>query len=299
MIVIEAVPITDAMLTSSTLVEDPAPEWSAVTTYAVGQRVKVSSAHLVYERLTAGSGGTGPASDTAAWAEVGPTNRWGLFDESTGTPSVGAGSMSWTFSPGRITDLVLIELSATLVRVTVRDGVGGPVVYDNTVSLKKSASKSWTEWWLEPAVYRSALVLRNLPPYSDASVTVTVSAPGTTPVSAGVCVVGRGYELGGTQYGVAGGIRDYSVKTEDKYGRMTVKEGAWARRLAIPVQVENTSLDEVIRRLTRLRARLAVYVGLVDYDCMVTYGYYQDWGFDMQYETLSRISINVQGLSTS
>ena len=71
--------LTDAMLTSSTAPETDYPAWSSVTAYAVGTRVILATTHRRYEAL-ATSTNVSPSTDPTKWLDLGPTNRWAMFD---------------------------------------------------------------------------------------------------------------------------------------------------------------------------------------------------------------------------
>lgn len=295
MIIISPIAITDAMLTSASIAETDYAAWAAATAYTVGQRVIRTGTHSIYERLIAGTTATAPELDTVNWVRVGPTNRWAVFDASAGTISSAASSVSWTFSPGLVTSLALLEMDAASLTVTMRDGVGGTVVYTNTMSLQKSSSKSWSEYFFSDIVRRSSLVLDDLPPYSNGSITVTLTGSGT--VSVGVIAVGKQHEIGATTYGASIGIIDYSTKSTDAYGATTIVERGYARKVTLPISVPTAGIDETARRLALIRATPAIYIGSPDYDSTIVYGLYRDWSIDMQYPNFSHCSITVEGLT--
>ena len=76
--------LTDAMLTSSTAPETDYPAWSSVTAYTVGARVILTATHRRYEALAA-STNVSPSTDPTKWLDLGPTNRWAMFDARVGT----------------------------------------------------------------------------------------------------------------------------------------------------------------------------------------------------------------------
>jgi len=297
MIIISPITITDAMLTSASIAETDYAAWSAATAYTVGQRVirTTTATHSIYERLIAGTTATAPESDTVNWVRVGPTNRWAAFDASAGTISSALASVSWTFSPGLVTSLALLEMNAATLSVVMRDGVGGTIVYSGTMTLAKSTSKSWSEYFFSDIVRRSSVVLDDLPPYSNGSITVTLTGSGT--VSVGTVAVGKQYEVGATTYGASIGIVDYSVKSTDAFGVTTIAQRGYARKVTLPISVPTAGIDETARRLALVRATPCIYVGSPDYDSTIVYGLYRDWSIDMQYPNFSHCSITVEGLT--
>jgi pimeloyl-ACP methyl ester carboxylesterase len=100
--------LTDAMLTSSTAPETDYPAWSSATAYAVGARVILTATHRRYEALAA-STNVSPSTDPTKWLDLGPTNRWAMFDARVGTATSRAASLQVGLAPGAIDALALIE----------------------------------------------------------------------------------------------------------------------------------------------------------------------------------------------
>ena len=103
--------LTDAMLSSSTAPENDYAAWGSGTAYAVGARVILTSTHRRYEALAA-STGVNPASDPTKWLDIGPTNRWAMFDQRVGTATTRAGSLQVVLAPGATDGVALIDTNA-------------------------------------------------------------------------------------------------------------------------------------------------------------------------------------------
>ncbi|HEY0847393.1 MAG TPA: hypothetical protein VGE12_18635, partial [Noviherbaspirillum sp.] len=137
--------ISASMLTSSTCAEPHATEtaYNAGTTYALGATVVSATNHRKYESLQAGNVGNplpslptldNPNPATAYWQDVGPTNRWAMFDLLRDTQTVQASPLTVVITPGeRVNSLALMKLEADSVTVTVTSG--GSTVYSHTEDL--------------------------------------------------------------------------------------------------------------------------------------------------------------------
>lgn len=107
--IIPPIPVTDAILVSSTVAEDDAPAYSAATTYAAGD--KVISSHRVYESAQAANTGHS-VLDPTWWTDIGPTKRWAPFDQAIGTYCTGASPIEIVLAPAQNTNAVaLIDVS--------------------------------------------------------------------------------------------------------------------------------------------------------------------------------------------
>lgn len=123
--------LTDVMLTSSTAPENDHPVWASGTAYAVGARVILTATHRRYEALVA-STGVNPATDPTKWLDLGPTNRWAMFDDRVGTATTRTGSLQVVLAPGATDGVALIDTNAESATVTLT--VSGTTLYIKTQS---------------------------------------------------------------------------------------------------------------------------------------------------------------------
>lgn len=113
--------ITDSNLTSN-VPENDAGEYSATATYGAGEVVISSTLHRKYESLVADNTGNA-LDDVSKWLDLGPTNRWAMFDTKNGTATTAASPIDIdVLVDGRADGLALLGLDATSVTVTMTAG---------------------------------------------------------------------------------------------------------------------------------------------------------------------------------
>lgn len=292
---ISPVTLTDALLTSSDVPETDYAAWSAGTAYATNAKCIRTSTHRIYERVTAGTTATPPESDLINWRDIGPTNRWAMFDASVGTITSQAGSITVVITPAAtVTGIALLDLDVQSVDITMV--VGTTTVYSLSVEpVLLDNVTNWFDYFYSSIVTRDTIVLTDLPPYPDAVITITLASAGT--VRCGSCIVGEVEYLGDTQFGASVGIRDFSKKSTDDFGATTIVERSYAKRLTARVRLASGAVDEVHRRLAKARAKPGVWIGAEDYDCTVIYGWANDWSIDISYPTVSYGSLTIEGLT--
>ena len=89
--VIKPIVITDAILSSSDIVENDATEWTSGGSFALGATCMVTTTangagaatHKIYESLTSSNSGNDPTdqvNNADKWLEISATNRWKMFD---------------------------------------------------------------------------------------------------------------------------------------------------------------------------------------------------------------------------
>lgn len=278
----------------STTATDPTPAWSSATTYALAARVVFL--HTIYESLVASNVNKNPAASPDAWLAIGPDNPNAMFDGQVSTATTATNSLSVTMRTRLANSLALLGLVGSSVTVTVRDGLGGPVVYNKTFSLDGSFVYDYYMYVYEPNVQIGELVLTDLPPYTSAHTTIAMTGAGA--VEIGQAASGTFYDLGSAEYGATAGITDYSRKETDEFGNTTFVQRAYSKRMSARLMLNNGQMNKVQRVLSDLRATPAVWIGAdsPEYLPLVVFGFYRDFNIEVSYPTYSYCSLDIEGL---
>lgn len=295
--VIGPVDITSSMLISSTAPETDLPAWSAGTTYALHDLVVGPSTPRIYESLSNGNLNNTPETSPTWWADVGATNRWAMFDSQVSSATELTSPLTVEVAPGYVNALALIGLVGNQVDVTVTDGAGGPTVYSNSIVLDGAIIGDWYAYVFEPQNQLTQVVLTDLPPYSAARLTVSITGGAT--VACAVMSVGTVYEIGDTQQGVKLGIIDYSRKDTDAYGTTTFVRRKFSRQMSAQLYLSTSQINAVMARLSALRAVPCVWIGSTDtrYAPMVIFGFYRDFSVTVAYASLNLCNLEIEGLT--
>lgn len=296
--VIPPLSITDSNLTSSNVAETDYSDWSSGTTYALGDRVIVTSVHKVYESLQAGNTNHSPMTNPTWWIEVGPTNRWKMFDTSNSTQTTNSNSIVVTITPGKVINSVaLLGLVATSVTIKLTDPVDG-IVYNKTTSLNNNGNiNNWYNYFFDPIVRKTAIVATDLPAYGSAVLEITITNTGST-AACGVCIVGAVKYIGeGINLGASVSIQDYSVKQKDDFGNYKLVQRSYSKRAKFSMAVLNTQIDALQDLLVELRTTPCMWIGDDNYTCTVVYGYYKDFDIVISYHLVSDCNLEIEGLT--
>lgn len=125
--VITPIPITDSILTSSTVPEPDTGEnlWLVGTTYALGYVVYLN--HKLYESVANGNTGNDPEDDIQNdpanpplyWLDLKQnTNQWAMFDNKRSTQTIGTSPMEIVLEPVQnLTSIGLFNIDAQTVRI--------------------------------------------------------------------------------------------------------------------------------------------------------------------------------------
>lgn len=275
LLVIPPVALTSAMLAASSVPENDAPVWQAASTYQAGDKVIWAETHRVYESLVPGNIGRLP-SDVAAWLDLGPTNRWAMFDQALGTATEQATSIEVTIAAvSRVQGLAVLDTNAASVRVRVG-------AYDRTLPVEGQGGMA---------------VFLDLDVAPGGSITVTIAAQAVGQLaSVGTLLFGPLVPLGVTENTPKIGITDFSVKTTDDFGNTNAVERAWAKRMDVRSLVRTDAVDPLTRTMATLRAKPALWIGHDAFESLSVYGFFKDFTSTLS-ERTSACSFTIEGLS--
>lgn len=297
--IIKPTVITDAMLVSSSVAEPDVGEeaWLATKAYVVGNVVIRATTHRKYERKVAGTTSTLPESDADNWFDIGPTNRWAMFDRKVGTTTTSAGPLTVVLRVGGVSGLGALELAGRSLTATLRDSPGGAVVYTKTIVLDGTVIESVYDWFFADFEQLTDAVMIDLPQHFTNG-ELTIELTGTSGVEIGVLQAGRVIEVGMTKKGASVGITDFSKKERDIFGNFDILERTWSKNSSMQVLTDARDFNKIYRRLASIRAVPCIYIGTdrVGFEPMITYGFYKDFGITVDYEHSHLLNIEIEGL---
>lgn len=272
------------------------PTWVSNTTYVVGNRVVRNN--RIYESLINSNLNFPPETNPTRWLNVAPSNATAAFDTSNSTQSTRASSIEFVITPVvTVGSIALINISnANTLQIEVKDSSNN-IVYTKSVNLDGSVIGDWFDYFFGEFDQLSDVTLTDIPPYANSSIKITLTGVGD--VKIGSIIVGTAYEIGGTQYGVSFGIRDYSVKEEDDFGNTIFVIRNFARRVEPTVFIENSQLRKIDKLLTDIRAKPTVFIptDIETYQPLITFGYLKDWNIEIPYPNNSLLRLDIQGLT--
>ncbi|HAK62684.1 MAG TPA: hypothetical protein DCO82_05510 [Alphaproteobacteria bacterium] len=261
-----------------------------------GTHTAFATRHDVYESLVGSNTGNAPARSPNHWVRVDSTNRWRMHDDSLGTQTANPDSIVNSYKPGRIADaVVLMNINAATVQATVTSASDGLVSDETFICVGPPSESSFYAWGFEPIARVTDMLIRDLPPYADATIALTLSDPGGT-VLCGNCVIGKMRPVGLTQYGISSSIRDYSVKEESPFGPFTVKEGPYSRILEMTGYITSSASPSIFNLLAEYRATPVAIIGSSIYGQTIAFGFFASHKTIVQYLTRSLVQIEFEGL---
>ena len=295
--VIKPVPYVPATHLVSTTATESVAEYDPLINYTIGQKAKAGN--YIYTAIAHPNTGNPPdAINSAYWVRTSPSNAFAMFDDQVSTATTATTSLTVVLTPGLINSIGLFGLVGTTLDITITDGPSGPVVYNKTITLDVTVMSDWYGYFFEPSVQLGEVVATDIPPYSNARMTITISAGAGSMVQIGSLAFGSQYTIGGTEYGANVGIIDFSRKDTDDFGTTTFVRRAFSKRISANVFLPNSQLNSVQRILSDLRATPCVWIGSDDptFAPLLVYGFFREFSIDIAYPAHSYCSLEIEGL---
>jgi hypothetical protein len=297
--VIPPITITDGMLTSSTIAEPAAGEtvWSAAASHTVGQQVIRTGTHRVYQNLTAGVDATAPESAPARWLDVGPTNKWAMFDTLRNSASTSATSLTVVITPGRRIDSIAL-MGVVGESITVSMTSGGTPVYSTTENLIQRSTLTWRGYFFGAFIYQGSAVRFDLPPFSNGVITITVSRASGI-VSLGALVIGQAVTLGTVLSQAASDALNFSTVTRDAFGNATLVQRRTIPKSEQQLITDPTNVDKLREVRSALNAAPAVWSGLDDkvdnphFEALLILGIYKEFSISLS-PNITNITLSLE-----
>lgn len=275
---LDPVEITDAVLTATNAEEDAA-DWDDETDWDLGEIANHGG--RLWEAAQANTGHEPPLGTDGDeyWIDTGPNNIRAMFDGAIQSQTVADDEIVVELTPpigARPDTLFGQNVNAVSATVSVTDPASD-FEYTATQRLQDNSGVVDIGTYLFlPLRRRTYFLFDKLPNFGALKYALTLSAPDSE-ARCGDCVLGRAYRLGTTQLGGEIGVRDFSVKKRDDFGRMSWVERAFASTGSFALNVAPGDTDLVVSLLTAARASRRVYIAFAGHGCTIINGVVTDW----------------------
>jgi hypothetical protein len=306
LVIVPPLAITDSILIVGSPPATNVPEndyaaWSSMTTYAEGDRVILTSTHRIYESLQGANLNKNPVTETTFWVEVGPTNRWAVFDTSVSTQTTQSTNITYTLEPGiAINSLAILNLTdADEINIQITSPSSGSpgIVYTETVDLGLTSPFSdWYNWFFGIRSRPSQYIVTNLPIYTDGIFEIEIL--GGTDLAVGVILIGQQQRFGrGIRLGARVGIQDYSRKETSEFGETILVQRAFAKKANFDLFIDKAEVDTLQIYLSALRATPALWIGSTEYESTTVFGFYKNFDVLLNYPEHADCELEIEGLA--
>jgi hypothetical protein len=284
----------------STLTLTPFSEtFTNLGSYKKGDEVIVSSVHRKYRCLVSETfdypvdGATEDAS--ATWIDIGPTNKWAMFDEKTTTSTIDGTSFSMTFNPvNYVNAMAFFNVAGTeSINITVKDAGGTERYNEDFALIDISPIYDYYTYFFYQNTSNDELVADDLPPYYDPEITVTFT--GNT-ISVGAMVMGFANQIGTALTDTQTDTLDYSRQEYDVFGELTYIERPVVKLNTYEVLADKTINPYIQNLIKKLIGKNTLWIGDIGGgQKLITYGRYERSPIPFTMPNDVRYSITVRG----
>lgn len=273
--------------------------WISGTAYNSGDQAIRTQTHRKYQRGTTGSGTLAPELDTNNWTDIGPTNKWAMFDliRNTATTKTGAPIVT-VLTPGqRIDSCGIVGVQGSTVTLSI--DIGGTNYYLKTISMIRRATATWSQYFFGSFRYLPSFVVFDLPLITGATLTITVDNGAGTAKCGGV-VIGRSVYLGGTQYNPVRSVTNYSTTTRDAFGNVTMVQRRSVPRTDQKLFTKKAVVDSILQLMADLNAVPALWSGMDDqldsdyFEALLILGFYKEISVDIAHADYATVNLQLE-----
>ena len=298
---IPGIDIVESMVTTD-IAEPSAGETEWVSgTFAIGDECVVSAQHRKYSCITAGASTVSPELDPNRWEDIGATNAYAMFDKERNIQSVATMSMTVSVTPGkRFDSCAIMAAEGELLELVMTVGLT-QVWTSGVVDLRKRRTSRWYEYFFGAFSFTGNKVFFNLPPYSGATLTMTLSRT-SGDVKLGAFVIGTATYLGKMLTQARSDAINFSTATRDAFGGAKLNQRP-QRPGTTQTLVAEASTIEAVRAVRALgNAKVIVWSGLDDHDynpyfeALLINGFYKEFAIGLPNKERFEINLSVEEL---
>lgn len=287
------------------LAEDSRLSWDPSVVYDTGIQVYLPGNHRVYESIKDGNKGKDPslpanqfsATGVATWwFEVGPTNKYAMFDGLVSTQTAAPSPMIITLAPGAFNGFALFGVDASAYSVVVKDAPGGAIIYQETdTPLESSAPADYYEYFFDRFKPLRQFIRAGLEPYGNAEITLTLTRTGGT-VKLGMLAIGDLRPIGIPQRDAKVEPQDFSYFKQDAFGNSTIKKRANATGMSISTKMDKADANSVLDTIKEVLGVPVVVVGsqAAEFEWLTVFGLISGSMTPSEYP-YAKLSITVKG----
>ncbi|MDO8800044.1 hypothetical protein [Phenylobacterium sp.] len=277
------------------------PDGTPINTSSAGSGTHTATTfvHRVYESLQASNTGHYPAlaASSTWWADVGPTNRWAMFDLERNTGTTQASPLTVVLTPGvRVDSLALVGLVADSVTISITVSV--VEVYTATVNLSTRVVLNAYDYCFLPFSYAAAVAKFDLPPYTNGVITVTITRASGA-VTCGGLVTGLNTYLGTTIHSAEADALNFSRVTRDEYGNSELVPRRTVPKVNMAIVCEKANVNKARAIQALGNATPMLWSGIDDQDsgyfeAVLILGIYKAFRISMDRPETATISLELE-----
>jgi len=235
------------------------------------------------------------------WEVVRTTNQWAMWNQYLYEYTENDGEIHFKLRTNRADHSVFYGLDAQILKQIMWNAEQTEILWEDEINLIYSNPLTQpTDWWEyyygEAGQTNEVMREFGVAPYEGVLEVRIINT--ASKAKCGDMVLGRAFYLGELELNPEAGIIDYTLPKEEENGRITLKEGYWAKENSLLVRVPAERADAVYKTLASLRATPAPYIGDDEpdgYEAFKLLGIAQRWRIVFHSSKYIGLSIDLKG----
>lgn len=235
-------------------------------------------------------------SSTAEWVDIGPTNRWAMFDDKTTTPTVSTSDFSVTLSASEFVDSIgLFGISnVDSITTVIKDSLGAEIYNQNRSLIDVTTVYDHYTYYLYQLIYVSDEFIDGLPVSYNPEITLTFHGSN---MKVGAAPFGFSKVIGTVHAeGTKTDSINYSRQEYDEFGELTYIQRPSVNLNTYAVFSDMSTNPYIQKLIKTLSGKSAMWVGDIGMgQKMITYGVFERSPVPYQYPEHIKYEITVRG----
>lgn len=236
----------------------------------------------------------GAVADPPTWVRMGYSNQLRMFTETVDSVSSATGDITVDFTVSdSINTLGALGLVGSTIQLQVVDGTDG-LVYDQTISLTDTGVSDWWEWHFLGYEVASTALFTGIPPYPDATYTLTISgAAPSDPIECGRVVFGTDFNIGGMMYGTSFSAITFSTITNDEFGGSQFTKRRTLARNDYDIVIEAGRVSTIRKAMRTIDAVPTLFIGTDEEEASILFGFSKEFDISTDSPRVGYMSLQV------
>ena len=268
--------------------------------YKLGDEVIRESSHRKYRCLVDETFSdpllTATGDALAEWIDIGPTNKWAMFDGKIKNKTNSATDFTLDVVSSAIFDNVSFFGVIGVESIRLEVIYGGETIYDETKGfIDISSIVDHYSYAFYQLIFANDGIFKDIPPYIGSTIRVTFTGTGSG-IEVGAMLFGMSKSMGVTCINTKSNTIDYSDVEYDVFGELSEVERPVVSYNTYEIDIPKPLAQSVERRLRSSRGVDCVWVGDIgDNQDLITYGRYERSPVTYSNPSVVSYSVKVRG----
>lgn len=277
--------------------------WTSGAVFNNGDEIREGNFIYKYAGIDGTNSDVAPFDGSIDWLLQRPSNYYAMLDSRpesrTSDQTVVADEIIVSIDLNNVDTIVLLNLDATTVNISIEDLNTSTIVYDMDFDLNDSTEiVDALSYYFSPFVFKQT-VYASTPLYGNARATITITKTGDF-AKCGRLFAGQSYDLGITLFNVTQNLESYSIRQVDEFGTPTLRTRGSVYNSRFNILAPASRTENLKRKRKELDAIPILFIGDESessiFENMLSYGLWEDATMQITNPVKTQMNLSVKEL---